>query len=343
MAHDYDAARKDGTGQTGRLYLQIMQQSARLPDIESLTAFVAVAEEGSFNAAGQRLNRDATVVSRRVQSLEESLGVRLLERSTRRTALTEAGEVYLHRVRPLLQELMAAGQETERFSDGEPRGRLRLALPGSFGRMWLMPLLVEFREAYPAVTLDVAFSNRFVDLIGEGFDAAVRLGVLPDSRLVSRKLAERKRMIVASPRYLAKRGAPTTPADILAHDCLIFAGKANPGTWEFTGPRGAHLSVPVAGPFISDDSEALVHAAVAGHGLLYATDWLVGRELADGRLVRVLEHYPVPEEGAVYVVHPSMQHIPNKTRAFVDWITLRFVHPLPWHQGATPDVGRHVV
>jgi DNA-binding GntR family transcriptional regulator/DNA-binding transcriptional LysR family regulator len=253
------------------------------------------------------------------------------------TALTEAGDVYLRRIRPLLQELVAAGQETERFSDGAPRGKLRLALPGSFGRMWLMPLLVEFREAYPTVRLDVAFSNRFVDLIGEGFDLAVRLGVLPDSRLVSRKLAERKRMIVASPKYLAERGIPETPEDVLAHDCLIFAGKTNPGTWEFTAPRGRQLSVPVAGSFVSDDAEALVHAAVAGHGLLYATDWLVGRELADGRLVRILEHFPIPDEGAIYIVHPSMQHVPNKTRAFIDWIILRFVHPLPWHHVTAPD------
>jgi DNA-binding transcriptional LysR family regulator len=313
-----------------------MQQSAPLPDIESLAAFVAVAEEGSFYAAGQRLNRDATVVSRRVQSLEDSLGARLLERSPRKTALTEAGEVYLRRIRPLLQELMAAGQETEQFSSGAPQGRLRMALPGSFGRMWLMPLLVEFRDAYPAVMLDVAFSNRFVDLIGEGFDLAIRLGVLPDSRLISRKVAERKRMVVASPQYLEKRGTPASPGDLSAHDCLIFAGKANPGTWEFAAPRGGQLSVPVVGPFISDDAEALVHAAVAGHGLLYATDWLVGRELADGRLVRVLDHRPIPAEGGIYVVHPSMQHIPNKTRAFIDWITQRFAHALPWHLGVRP-------
>lgn len=307
-----------------------MQQSLHLPDIECLTAFVAVAEAGSFNAAGQRLHRDATVVSRRVSSLEEILGVRLLERSTRRTALTEAGEAYLHRVRPLLQELIAAGQETERFSDGEPRGRLRLALPGSFGRMWLMSLLVEFRETFAAVSLDVSFSNRFVDLIGENFDLAIRLGVLPDSRLVSRKLADRKRMIVASPGYLSKRGTPAKPQDILAHDCLIFTGKANPTAWEFTAPRGGQLSIPVTGRFASDDAEALVHAAVAGHGLLYATDWLVGRELADGRLVGILDRFPIPDEGGIYVVHPSTQHIPNKTRAFADWITQRFSQPLSW-------------
>ena len=309
-----------------------MQQLSPLPDIESLTAFVAVAEDGSFNAAGRRLHRDATVVSRRVQNLEQRLGVRLLERSTRSVALTEAGEIYLQRIRPLLQGLMTAGQETERFSNGEPQGRLRLALPGSFGRMWLMPLLVEFRAAYRGVTLDVAFSNRFVDLIGEGFDLAVRLGVLPDSRLVSRKLADRKRMIVASTSYLQRHAAPPTPNDLAGHDCLIFSGKPNPYLWEFIVPSGEQLSVPVSGPFISDDAEALVLAAISGHGLLYATDWLVGRELADGRLVRILEDYPVPDEGGVYVVHPSTQLVPNKTRAFADWITDRFSKSLPWSQ-----------
>jgi DNA-binding transcriptional LysR family regulator len=309
-----------------------MQELDALPDTETLAAFVAVAEEGSFNAAGHRLNRDATVISRRVQNLEQSLGVRLVERSTRRVALTEAGEVYLGRVRPLLRSMLAAGQEAGRFSDGEPRGRLRLALPGSFGRMWLMPMLVDFLNAYPGVTLDVAFSNRFVDLIGEGFDLAIRLGVLPDSRLVARKLAERKRMICASPAYLEQHGVPASPEDIARHQCLIFSGKANRHVWEFAMPGGKQLVVPVAGPFISDDAEALVPAAVAGQGLLYAADWLVGRELADGRLVRVLEDFPVPDEGAIYVVHPSSRHVPNKTRAFADWILERLSKSLPWCQ-----------
>ena len=307
-----------------------MQQSDALPDIESLIALVAVAEGASFKAAGRRLGRDATVVSRRVQNLEQRLGVRLLERSTRSITLTEAGFAYLQQIRPLLQGLASAGREAERYSSGEPRGRLRLALPGSFGRMWLMPLLVEFLDAYPGVTLDVAFSNRFVDLIGDGFDLAIRLGVLPDSRLVSRKLADRKRMIVASPSYLERHSAPTTPGDLSEKHCLIFSGKPNPFLWEFIMPGGEQLSVPVSGPFISDDAEALVLAAINGHGLLYATDWLVGRDLSDGRLVQVLENYPVPDEGGIYLVHPSGRHVPNKTRAFADWITKRFSQTSPW-------------
>jgi len=193
-----------------------------------------------------------------------------------------------------------------------------------------MPLLVEFLDAYPGVTLDVAFSNRFVDLIGEGFDLAIRLGVLPDSRLVTRKLADRKRLIAASRSYLERHSAPTTPDDLSGGDCLIFSGKPNPFLWEFIMPSGEQLSVPVSGPFISDDAEALVLAAVNGHGLLYATDWLVGRELSDGRLVRVLENYPVADEGGIYVVHSSSQHVPNKTRAFADWIIERFSRSLPW-------------
>jgi DNA-binding transcriptional LysR family regulator len=307
-----------------------MQQSDYLPDAETLAAFAAVADEGSFNAAGLRLGRDATVISRRVQALEQNLGVRLLERSTRRVVLTEAGVLYLGRIRPLMRGLLAAGQETASFSDGEPRGRLRLALPGSFGRMWLMPMLVDFLDAYPGVTLDAAFSNRFVDLIGEGFDLAIRLGVLPDSRLVARKLAERHRMICASPDYLARHGIPALPENVSDHQCLIFSGKPNPNVWEFILPDGKQLVVPVSGPFISDDAEALVPAAVAGKGLLYATDWLVGRELSDGRLVRVLPDHGLLEEGAIYVVHPSSQHVPNKTRAFADWISARFSRELPW-------------
>lgn len=309
-----------------------MQQSDYLPNAETLTALAAVADEGSFKAASRRLGRDATVISRRVQALEQSLGVRLFERSTRRVVLTEAGEQYLGRVRPLLRDLLAAGQEAGRLSDGEPCGRLRLALPGSFGRMWLMPMLVDFLDTYPGVALEVAFSNRFVDLIGEGFDLAIRLGVLPDSRLVARKLAERRRMICASPAYLERHGVPVVPHDVARHQCLLFSGKANPHVWEFILPDASQIVAPVSGPFVSDDAEALVPAAIAGKGLLYATDWLVGRELADGRLVKVLPDYGVPEEGAIYLVHPSSRHVPNKTRAFADWIGERFSMDLPWRR-----------
>ncbi|MEP0248401.1 MAG: LysR family transcriptional regulator, partial [Roseobacter sp.] len=181
------------------LYLHTMQQ---YPDLDTIEAFVALADAGSFALAGQRVGRDPTIISRRVQALEARLGVRLAERSTRRVTLTEAGRAYLERLRPLLRELAAADREASAFAEGAPRGNLRLSLPTSFGRMWLSPLIAEFLKAHPQVTIEAELSNRFVDIIGEQFDLAVRLGVLPDSRLVARRLFPRYRLLCASPDYL---------------------------------------------------------------------------------------------------------------------------------------------
>lgn len=306
-----------------------MQQSEDIGDLGELSAFVALAETGSFVAAAHRLGRDPTAISRRVQGLERRLGVRLAERSTRRVALTEAGQAFLERVRPLLDDLRAAEGEASALVQGEPQGRLRIALPSAFGRLWIAPALSDFLALHPRVALEAQFSNAYVDLVGEGFDLAVRLGSLPDSRLVARKVTERHRLICAAPAYLAEHGVPRTPADLTGHACLRFTDKPNPHVWEFVGPAGEMQVAPISGPFASDDAEALVQAGVAGAGVVYATDWLVGRELADGRLVRLLEDWRMPEEGGVYVVTPSRSGLPSKTRAFSDWIAAHLGRA-PW-------------
>jgi DNA-binding transcriptional LysR family regulator len=305
-------------------------QQYELPDLNELVAFIALADTGSFSAAAAKLGRDPTVVSRRLQSLEARLGIRLAERSTRHVVVTEAGQAYLRRVRPLLEGLSEASSEMIEATQGTPHGRLRLALPASFGRMWLAPLIVQFLEAHPGIRIDAEYSNRFVDLIGEGFDAAIRLGVLTDSRLVAKKLADRRRMLCASPDYLAKRGVPTSPQDLARHACLVFTGKQNPHQWEFTAPDGGTIAVPVDGQIVCDDAEALVTAAVAGAGILYANDWLVGRELRSGSLLPILEGCPMADAGAIYLVVPSRKGLPGKTRAFCDWMTDRLGRSPPW-------------
>ena len=304
-----------------------MQQS---PDLQDVDAFVALAEAGSFAGAGRRLGRDATIVSRRIQALERRLGVRLAERSTRRVALTEAGRAYLERVRPLLLELAAAERETASYGEGRPRGHLRLSLPTSFGRLWLSPLITAFLEHHPDITIEAEFSNRFVDLIGERFDLAVRLGVLPDSRLVVRKLGTRRRLVCAAPSYLARHGTPVRPEQIAGHACLIFSGRANPTVWEFLDEAGGLESVAVHGRMTSDDAEALVDAAMRGLGLLYATDWLVAPQLASGALVEILRDCRIPDEGAIYVVTPSGTGLPTKTRAFSNWLIEHLQPEPPW-------------
>jgi DNA-binding transcriptional LysR family regulator len=312
-----------------------MQQSL-FSDLNELAAFVALADTGSFAAAGRQLGRDPTAVSRRLSAMEARLGVRLAERSTRKVALTEAGQTYLERIRPLLHELQAAGREAVAFADGEARGHLRITLPGNFGRLWLTPLIVDFLRQHPRVTLEADTSNRFVDLIGERFDLAIRLGELPDSRLVARKVAERRRLLCASPDFLARHPAIRTPQALKDYPCLCFTGRHDPYRWTFTQPSGGTVGVTVSGPLASDDAELLVEAAVSGLGIVYTSDWYANRELAAGRLVEVLPDWPLLDRGGVYIVMPAVAGLPSKTRAFTHWIAERLRLP-PW--AVPPDIG----
>jgi DNA-binding transcriptional LysR family regulator len=182
------------------------------------------------------------------------------------------------------------------------------------------------------VRIEAEFSNRFADLVAENFDVAVRLGSLEDSRLVARKVATRRRLLCAAPSYLARSGTPDTPRALLDHSCLGFSGFQTFSAWEMTDREGRRARVEVSGPLVSDDAEVLVEAAVQGVGLMMSTDWLVGRELADGRLVPILEEWTLADEGAVYVVMPSAKGQAAKTRAFADWIGKRFAPEPPWQK-----------
>lgn len=305
-----------------------MQQSS-LSDLNEIRAFVALADTGSFVTAGRTLGKDPAMISRRLQALEGRLGVRLAERTTRRVELTEAGLAYLARVRPLLFDIEQADREAGAFAHGEPTGHLRLSIPGNFGRMWLGPIIIDFLVAYPQVTIEADVSNRYVDLVGERYDLAIRLGVLPDSRLIARKVADRRRLLVASPDYLARRGNPQTPADLVGHPCLCFTGRQDPYRWVFASGSKGPTSITVSSLLAGTDAELLVDAAIAGLGILQTTDWYVGQELATGRLVEVMPDWPVADRGAVYVVTPAAAGTPSKTRAFSDWIAARVATP-PW-------------
>ncbi|MER9232230.1 LysR family transcriptional regulator [Mesorhizobium sp. M0622] len=309
-----------------------MQQSHEPAALAEMAAFAAIAEARSFTRAAARIGRDATILSRRLASLEERLDVRLLHRTTRSVSLTEAGSEFLVRVRAILAAVDEAEAAASAHAGGGPRGVLRLALPGSFGRMWIGPLLPQFLAEFPDVRIEAEFSNRFVDLVAENFDVAVRLGALEDSRLVARKVATRRRLLCAAPSYLARRGTPATPEALLEHSCLGFSGFQTFPAWEMTDSTGRRVSIEVSGPLVTDDAEVLVEAAVQGVGLMMSTDWLVGRELADGRLVPVLEDWTLADEGAVYVVMPSAKGQAAKTRAFADWIGKRFAPVPPWRR-----------
>ncbi len=306
-----------------------MQGSSDGARLEEIEAFAAVSEGGGFAVAAKRLGRDASVLSRRVGALEGRLGVRLLARTTRHVTLTEAGAAYLRRVQAVLAELAAADAEAMDRA-AEPRGVLRLALPAAFGRMWVAPLLPGFLAAHPAIRVEVQHADRYVDLVADGFDAAIRVGALPDSGLVTRRLAPVRRLLCASPSYLAARGTPDMPEALVRHACLGFANNRIGPEW-LLQQDSRQVTVRTGGPLVADDGEALATAAVGGAGIMQAADWLVGREIADGRLVEVLPAWSVGGGGAVHAVLPPGRLVPAKTRAFVEWIAGAFAPQPPWH------------
>ena len=256
---------------------------------DELATLLALHEQGSFAAAGRQLERHPTVLSKRLSALEARLGIRLVERSTRQLRFTDEGERLVAKVREANRLIAEAEQEAAEGA-ATVRGRLRLALPAAMGRRWLSGMLADFVLAYPQVTVEAEYADRFVDLIGEGFDAAIRIGELVDNRLVARKLCDHRRILCASPEYLARHGVPVQPEQLNDHNCLCFSGLRSFPEWRLmSGER--QVNVKVAGSLRSNDNEALLEAARRGVGILAGGDWLMGEDLASGRLVRVLPQW----------------------------------------------------
>ncbi len=311
----------------GKSLVHQVQERAR-PQFEQIDTFAAVVEHGGISAAARALDRDPSVISRRLDALEARLGVRLLSRTTRRITLTEAGAAYLTRVRTILGELAAADAEATEGA-AMPRGLLRLSLPATYARRWIAPRLPEFVAAYPGVQLELLHTDRFVDLVAEGFDAAVRIGELSDSSLTVRRLAFVKTVLCASPDYVARRGAPAEPADLEGHECLRFPMAGFRQGWRLR--RGdERITQRVSGSIVSDEGEGLVAACIAGGGILPASDWEVGQDLASGRLIHVLPDWRFDVEAAVHVVMPPGRLIPAKTRVFVEWLAKDLAPTPPW-------------
>lgn len=300
--------------------------------LEQVEAFVAVAELGGFAAAAARIGRDASAISRRVGILEERLGIRLLARTTRKVALTDAGRIFYRRAQAALDELATASEEAIAGA-GIVRGTLRIAVPNTFGRLWVSPLLPEFCRAYPQIRLDVHFDDRYVDLISDGFDAAIRVGVMQSSTLVSRRIAGRQSLLYAAPAYLKRRGTPRSPDDLAGHDCIGFTGHAFWPDWPLQ--KGAQRkTIKPQGPLITDNSEANLCAAIAGLGVVLTSDWLAGAAVKTGQLAHILPGWSAGGEGAVYVVMPPGKLVPAKTRAFVDFIGEEFRAIGDWSRSA---------
>lgn len=288
---------------------------AKFKEIES---FITVAMRGSLSAAARLEGVTPAVISRRLDHLEARLGIKLLQRSTRHLALTFEGQMFLEECQRILQDLASA--EANVMAGGlQVCGHLRVSAPAGFGRRHVAPWVSAFRAAHPSLTVQLDLSDRVVDLVNEHMDCAIRLGELADSRLVGVRLAEMQRCVVASPDYLAKSGAPKTPEELVAHDCLILTPQRG---WLFSDARGVRL-VKVRGTLECNDGAVLREWALNGEGLSWRSLWEVGEDLRAGRLVSVLDDFAAPPVG-VFAVFPDRRHLPSRVRLFVDFLRQKY-------------------
>jgi len=297
--------------------------------LDEIAAFAAVADARSFTQAARRLGVSGAQVSKLVARLEDRLGARLLNRTTRDVSLTDTGRAYLERARDLLTEFEAL-ESSVREQDG-PRGLLRLSAPVVFGAKQLDPALLDFAQAYPEVALEVAYSDRFVNLVDEGFDAGVRIGRLTDSSLIARKLAPVSLVVCASPAYLQRHGIPQSPDDLAEHEAIIDLNAQDAYVWNF-GDGGECREVRVHGRLRFTGGETCLAAAERGLGVARTPDFIAAERLRSGRLTPLLCGYE-PEVANVHVVYPAGKHLAPKVRAFVDFLVDRFSGEPAWRRG----------
>lgn len=284
---------------------------------QEMRVFAAVVDAGSFVGAADALNLSKAAVSRTVSELETRLGVRLLHRTTRKLSLTAEGDVFVLRCRDVLASVEEAEAEITRHS-GEAVGRLKVSAPFSFGVLRLGPLWGDFLAAHPRIELDITLSDRFVDLVDEGFDVAVRIARLHDSSLVSRRLSSTRMVLCASPRYLKEHGRPKQPSDLAGHAVLAYSLLASGDTWEFQGPGGTE-TVKVNPRMRTNSGDTCRAVALAHRGIVLQPSFMVDEDLRAGRLVEVMPQFRSHELG-VYAVYPSRKHLLPKVRVLIDYL-----------------------
>lgn len=293
--------------------------------------FVTVMETGSFVGAARRLGTSSGQASKLVSRLEAELGVRLLNRTTRAVAPTEAGQAYFERVRLLLDEFDDLDASL-RHASHAPGGRLRLTAPVTFGTTQLAGALNDFAARYPQIELDVGFSDRVVNLVDEGFDAAVRVGGAGDTRLIGRKLCETRIVLVGSDAYLDRHGAPTAPADLARHDCIVDTNFREPLVWRFRASDGTPEAVRIRGRLRYSNAEACLRAAERGLGLANVPSFVAGASIAKGKVRPLLtDHADAPLD--IHVLYPHRQHLATKVRVLVDFLAKRYEGGPDWEQG----------
>lgn len=288
--------------------------------LRSMEIFVATVDDGSFTAAAARFDMSAVMVGKHIAFLEERLGARLLTRTTRRQSLTEIGRQYVDQCRAILAQISAAETGAEAMH-ATPRGKLKITAPVSFGSEWISPAMTEYLAQHPEVSLDLNLNDRLVDIVEEGYDAAVRIGVLEDSSMVARALRPYRMVICAAPAYLERHGTPRTPEDLAHHECLDFMQWSHQVRWRLKGQLGAN-SVRES-RFRSNNGHALRIAALHGFGIVMQAEMLLANEIAAGRLVPVLEDC-VPVARPMHLVYSRDRQPTPKLKTFIDFMLARF-------------------
>lgn len=293
--------------------------------ITSMTTFVKVVDAGGFSAAARALNLSPSMVTNHIQSLEERLGVRLLNRSTRKVNLTEVGHAFYDRCVRIIAELDDAEQVAEALQS-RPRGTLRLNTAVAIPTV-IAPVIAEFVALYPEASVSIVATGRMVDLVEEGFDLAIRITPIPSSSLIIRRLASYRFVVCGAPDYFTSRGRPERPADLIHHNCLNYSDAPWGAEWHFASSDNDE-AVPITGNLQANNVESLRRAAVLGQGLIYVPTFLISDELKSGRLVPTLTEFPTIER-SIDAIYPHRQHLSAKVRSFIDMVAKHF-HDAKW-------------
>ena len=306
-----------------------------MESLAGMEVFARVVREGSFSATARSLNQTPSAVSKQIGRLEDRLGARLFNRTTRRLSLTEVGAAFHERAERILTEIEEAEQAVSHLSMA-PRGTLRVDVPSGFGRLYIAPVLRDYIDRFPEVRVDMTLNDRYVDITEESIDLVIRIGELSDSSLIARRLAANRRLVCAAPDYIARHGQPMQPADLAQHNCLVYTYRAQRNDWSFLNqdqdPAKPQI-VRVAGNLETNNAEALLAVALAGLGIALLPLWLVGPDLAAGRMIHVLPEYHSPDS-AIYAVYPPGRHLSPKVRSFVDFLAEHAAREWTWK---TPD------
>ncbi|HLW26394.1 MAG TPA: LysR family transcriptional regulator [Kiloniellales bacterium] len=301
-----------------------------MDQLTGIEVFLRVAARGSFSAAAAELGMSRAMVSKHVQALETRLGGRLLNRTTRRLSLTEAGRVFFEQAGTLVEALREA-EETIGALQSAPRGELRVNAPVSFGARHLGGAVSDFMARYPEITVHVTLEDRQVDIVKEGYDLAIRIGRLTDSSLIARRLAPSRMLLLASPAYLERHGTPELVSDLSRHECLSYSYFTHGDEWHFDGPEGP-ACVRINGRLVANNGELLNEACLAGRGICLMPSFIAAPDVRAGRLVQILPAYR-PVGAAVHALYPHARHLAPKVRVFIDHLVERFGGIPPWDEG----------